>query len=143
MYPSWALSIRVCFRPAGCLQKSLVAKEFSQHRHRNFRLVIASILIGPTAQRRAQLKHFETTLRTSPAHTLRLRADRQRQATRRQQETSQATDARCVCVYPSWAVSIPLCIRPARVGCLQKSLVANDFSQHRHRASRSRRLATT
>ena len=39
---------------------------------------------------------------------------------------------RCVFVYPSWAVSI----RPARVGCLQKILFANEFSQHRHRSFR-------
>ena len=72
----------VCIRPGLCLclcvsvlralvacKKSLVAKEFSQHRHRSFRLVIASLQIGPTEQRRAQLKHLETTLRTPPAHT--------------------------------------------------------------------------
>ena len=41
-------------------QQSLVAKEFSQHRHRSFRLVIASLQIGATAQRRVQRKHFET-----------------------------------------------------------------------------------
>ena len=87
----------VCVYPparVGCSVKSLVAEEVSQHRHRSFRLVIASLQIGPTAQRRAQLKHLETTLRTPPAHTHRLRADRQRQATRRQQETTQATEAR-------------------------------------------------
>ena len=28
VYPSWALSIRVCFRPAGCLQKSWSQKSF-------------------------------------------------------------------------------------------------------------------
>ena len=50
-------------------KKRLVAEEFSQHRHRSFRFVIASLQIGPTAQRRAQRYHFETTLRTSPAHT--------------------------------------------------------------------------
>ena len=48
---------------------SVFAKEFSQHRRRSFRLVIASLQIGPTAQRRVQRKHFETTLRTPPAHT--------------------------------------------------------------------------
>ena len=47
------------------------------------------------------------------------------------------------CVYPSWDVSMPLCIRPARVGCLQKCLVANEFSPHRHRASRRRPQVTT
>ena len=53
VYPSWAVSMPLCFRPARvcCLQQSLVAKEFSQHRHRSFRLVIASLQIGPTAQR--------------------------------------------------------------------------------------------
>ena len=56
--------------------------------------------------------------------------------TRGQQETTQAREARCVCVYPSWAVSMPLCIRPARVGCLQKSLGSKEFSQHRHRSFR-------
>ena len=25
-----------------------------------------------------------------------------------------------MCVYPSWAVSMTLCIRPARLGCLQQ-----------------------
>ena len=71
VYPSWAASMPLCIRRArvGCLQKSLVAKEFSQHRHRSFRHVIASLQIGPTAQRRAQLKHLETTLKTRPAHT--------------------------------------------------------------------------
>ena len=41
-----------------CLLRALVAckqsvraKEFSQHRHRSFRLVIASLQMGPTAQR--------------------------------------------------------------------------------------------
>ena len=202
MYQCWAVSMPLCIRPAhvGCLQKSLVAKEVSQHRHRCFRLVIASLQSGPTAQRRAQLKHLETTLRTPPAHahtgcggptktsyeaperditsdrrevcvcvsvlgcvyasvypscarwllakkfgckrvfaassslfspcdclppvwtngtkkstaktfrndaldsprphTHRLRAEPQRLATRRQQETTQATDARCVCIRP-------------------------------------------
>ena len=128
------LCLSVCFsvlRALVACKQSLVAIEFSQHRHRSFRLVIASLQIGATAQRRVQPKHFETTLRTPPAHTHRLRANRQRQATRRQQETSQATDARCVFVYPSWAVSIRVCILPARVGCLPKSLVAIEFSQHR------------
>ena len=95
------LFLRLCVSVLCALvacKTSLVAKEFSQHRLRSFRVVIASLQIGPTAQR-AQLKHLETTLRTPPAaHTHRLRADRQRQATRRQQDTSQATDARCVCV---------------------------------------------
>ena len=72
----------VCIRPALCLsvcfsvlralvvcKQSLVAIEFSQHRLRSFRLVIASLQIGPTVQRTAQLKHLETTLRTPPAHT--------------------------------------------------------------------------
>ena len=60
-----------------------------------------------------------------------------------QQETTQAADARCVCVHPASAVSMPLSIRPVRVGCLQKSSVAKEFSQHRHRASRSRPQVTT
>ena len=57
----------MCIRPGLCLclcvsvlralvacKKSLVAKEFSRHRHRSFRLVIASLQIGATAQRRVQ-----------------------------------------------------------------------------------------
>ena len=72
----------VCIRPGLCLsvcfsvlralvacKQSLVAIEFSQYRHRRFRIVIASLQIGATAQRRVQRKHFETTLRTPPAHT--------------------------------------------------------------------------
>ena len=71
VYPSWAVSMPLCIRPArvGCLQKKFGCKRVSQHRHRSFRLVIASLQIGPTAQRRAQLKHLETTLRTPPVHT--------------------------------------------------------------------------
>ena len=64
---------------------------------------------------------------TDEARAERLRANRQREATRRQQEASLATDARCVCVYPSWAVPMPLCIRPARVGCLQKVWLQMSF----------------
>ena len=71
MYPSWAVSIRVCILPArvGCLPKSLVAIEFSQHRRSSFRLVIISLHIWPTAQTRAQRMHLVPTLRTPPAHT--------------------------------------------------------------------------
>ena len=83
---------------------------------------------GAARQRAAATR----TRETDEARAEKLRANRQRKATRRQQETSQATDARCVFVYPSWAVSI----RSARVGCLQKTLVANEFSQHRHRSFR-------
>ena len=145
VYPSWAVSMPLCIRPArvGCLQKSLVAKEFSQHRHRCFRLVIASLQFGPTAQRRAQRIHLETTLRTPPAHTHtgcgRTDKEKLRGASRRHHKRQ----TRGVCVYPSSAVSMSLSIRPARVGCLKKSLVAKEFSQHRHRASRSRPQVTT
>ena len=55
-----------------------------------------------------------------------------RGASRRQHKR----ERRGVCVYPSWAVSMPLCIPPALVGCLQKSLVAKESSQHRHRSFR-------
>ena len=37
-------------------------------------------------------------------------------------------EMRGVCVYQSWAVSIRVCIRPARAGCLEKSFVAKEFS---------------
>ena len=113
-------------------KKSLVAKEFSQHRHRSFRLVIASFQIGPTAQRRAQLKHLETTLRTPPAHTHTGCGPTDKNKLRGASRRHHKRQTRGVCVYPSLAVSMPPCIRPARVGCLLKNLVANDFSQHRH-----------
>ena len=58
--------------------------------------------------------------------------DKLRGASRRQHKK----ERRGVCVYPSWAVSMPLCFRPARVCCLQQSLVAKEFSQHRHRSFR-------
>ena len=80
-----------------------------------------------------------------PKHTHRLRAnrqreaarrrqqtpeqmavDRQRHATRRQQETTQAREARCVCIRPWVCVYVCVCIRPARVGWLQKSSVAKE-----------------
>ena len=50
------LSMPLCIRPArvGCLPKRLVAKEFSQHRHRSFRLVIASLQIDHAADRKLQ-----------------------------------------------------------------------------------------
>ena len=99
MYPSSAVSMPLSIRPArvGCSQTNLVAKEFSQHRHRSFRIVIASL----------------------PAHTHRLRANRQRQATRRLQETTQATDARCVCVCirPRLCLCLCLSVLRALVGC--------------------------
>ena len=48
-----------------------------------------------------------------------LRANRQREATRRQQDTTQAREARCVCVYPSWAVCVRVSVSVLRalVGC--------------------------
>ena len=116
MYPSSAVSMSLSIRPArvGCLKKSLVAKEFSQHRRRSFRLVIASLQIRPTAQTRAQRIQLDTTLRTPPAHTHtgcgRTDKDKLRGASRRQPKRQ----TRGVCVYPSWAVSM--------------SLVAKEFS---------------
>ena len=50
-----------------------------------------------------------------------------RGASRRQHKK----ERRGVCVYPSWAVSMPLCIRPARVGCLPSAarmITAVDYS---------------
>ena len=102
VYPSCDVSIRACIRPArvGCLQKSLSANEFSQHRHRSFRLVIASLQIGATVQRRVQRKHFETTLETPPAHTHtgcgRTDKDKLRGASRRHHKRQ--TRGVCVCV---------------------------------------------
>ena len=74
VYPSWAVSMPLCIRPArvGCLQKSLGSKEFSQHRHRSFRLVIASLQIRPTAQTRAQ--HVPRVCRVIPCPILLVRA---------------------------------------------------------------------
>ena len=46
-----------------------------------------------------------------------------RGASRRQHKR----ERRGVCVYPSWAVSIRVCIRPARVGCLQKVWLQKSF----------------
>ena len=130
VYPSWAVPIRPV--RVGCLQKSLSANEFSQHRHRSFRLVIASLQIRPTTQRRAQLKHLETTLRTPPLpHTHRLRADRQRQATRRQQETTQATEARCVCV------SVLGCVYASVYPSCARRLLAKKFGCKRGFAASS------
>ena len=70
---------------------------------------------------------------TNEARAERLRADRRRNEAPAGDNTSKRGE---VCVYPSWAVSMPLCIRPARVGCLQKSLGSKEFSQHRHRSFR-------
>ena len=69
--------------------------------------------------------HLDPTLRTPPAYTHtgcgRTDKEKLRGASRRHHKRQ---TARCVCVYPSWAVSMHLSIRPARVGSLQKSLVA-------------------
>ena len=51
-----------------------------------------------------------------------------RGASRRQHKR----ERRGVCVYPSWAVSMPLCIRPARVGCLPSAarmITAVDYTR--------------
>ena len=109
----------VCIRPGLCLClcvsvlrtlvacKSLVAKEFSQHRRRSFRLVIASLQIRPTAQTRAQRIQLDTTLRTPPAHTHtgcgRTDKDKLRGASRRQHKRERRG------------------VSPARVGCLKFS----------------------
>ena len=75
--------------------------------------------------------HLDTTLRTpAHTHTHRLRANRQREAarrrqqtpeqraanrqrdaTRRQQETTEAREARCVCIRP-W-VCVSVCVHPS------------------------------
>ena len=121
----------VCIRPGLCLsvcfsvlralvacKQSLVAIEFSQHRHRSFRLVIASLQIGATAQRRVQRKHFETTLRTPPAHT-----QAAGEPTKRSYEA------------PAGDITSErgeVCLLRALVAC-KLSVLAKEFSQHRHR----------
>ena len=72
---------------------------------------------------------------TDEARAERLRANRQRIATRRQQETTQAREARCVCIRPGLCLSVCFSVLRALVACNQ-SLVAIEFSQHRHRSFR-------
>ena len=110
--------------------------------------------------------HVDTTLRTIPppknkhTHTHRLRANRQREAarrrqqtpeqladnqqrraTRRQQETTQAREARCVCIRPWVCVSVymyPSCARwlvAKKFGCKRAHI--NEYDNNTHKAGQS------
>ena len=72
---------------------------------------------------------------THEARAERLRANRQRKATRRQQETTQAREARCVCIRTGLCLCLCVTVLRTLVAC-KKSLVAKEFSQHRHRSFR-------
>ena len=116
------LCLRLCvsvLRALVACKKSLVAKEFSQHRHRSFRLVIASLQIRPTAQRRAQLKHLETTRRTPPSHTHTgcgpTEKDKLRGASRRHHKRQ--TRGVCVSIRPGLCLCLCVSVRRALVAC--------------------------
>ena len=100
-------------------KKSLVAEEFSQHRHRSFRFVIASLQIEPTAQRRAQRIHLDKTLRTPPAHThtgcARTDKDKLRGASRRQHKRQRR--GVCVSIRPGLCLSVSVSVLRALVAC--------------------------
>ena len=99
MYPSSAVSMPLSIRPArvGCSQTNLVAKEFSQHRHRSFRIVIASL----------------------PAHTHTgcgpTDKDKLRGACRRLHKRQ--TRGVCVCIRPRLCLCLCLSVLRALVGC--------------------------
>ena len=119
----FALSLVAC-------KLSVLAKEFSQHRHRSFRLVIASLQVclqnslvakeftqdEQQQQRREQRLHLEPTLRTTPAHTQtgfgRTDKEKLRGASRRHHKRQ----TRGVC----------LCIRPGLTSCA-RWLLAKKF----------------
>ena len=133
----------VCIRPGLCLclcvsvLRALVAckKVWLQMSFRSIVIVVFALCLPPSIfdqQHKQEHSVFILNRRLGlppPPHT-----QAAGEPTKRSYEAPAGditSDRREVCLFIRPGLSIRVCILPARVGCLPKSLVAIEFSQHR------------